>query len=136
MEDQTREALDSERPEIGSEDHAKRVAQQNDQFRRWHCIGERKPGVFVPGQSVWTAAFEARDPEFKRAALEAIGAIKTFEAHNDPDGFHDFGAIEIDGETVWFKIDHYDQNYHYGSEDPSDLKATCRVLTILFPSDW
>jgi len=47
MEDQTRETPETERPEIGSEDHAKRVAQQNDQFRRWHCIGERKPGVFV-----------------------------------------------------------------------------------------
>lgn len=125
-----------ERPEPGSEAHTALVALQNDQFRRWHCLGERKPGVFVPGKSVWTATFEAEPAAFKRAALKAIGEMETFDADNDPDGFHDFGSVSVDGRDVWFKIDAYDQNYEYGSEDPADLETTRRVLTILFPSDW
>ena len=112
------------------------IAEQNDQFRRWHCLGERKPGVYVPGRSVWTAGFAARDRAFQLAALAAIGRFEAFEPANDPEGFHDFGAVEIDGEPVWFKIDVYDRTYNYGAEDPSDLAATCRVLTILFPSEW
>lgn len=124
------------RPEIGSAEHAELVAKQNDQFRRWHTIGERKPGIYIPGRSVWTASFEAETAAFKRAALKAIGEIATFDPENDPDGFHDFGAVEIDGRSVWFKIDAYDRTYDYGSDDHSDLEKTRRVLTILFPSDW
>lgn len=69
-----------QKPEIGSQEHAELVAKQNDQFRRWHTIGERKPGVFVPGRSVWTASFDAKEPDFQKAALQAIGALETFEA--------------------------------------------------------
>lgn len=123
-------------PKPGTDAHKALVALQNDQFRRWHTIGERKPGIFVPGKSVWTASFEAADPEFKRAALQAIGAIETFDPDNDPNGFHDFGAVEIEGRTVWFKVDHYDQTYTYGSEDPVDLTITRRVMTVMFPEDW
>lgn len=112
------------------------VAEQNDQFRRWHCLGERKPGGFVPGKMVWTASFEAREADFKRAALKAIGEIEEFAAENDPARFHEFGAVEIDGETVWFKVDYFDKTYEWGAEDPSDLQNTCRVMTIMFPSDW
>ena len=39
-------------PEPGTDEHAALVAGQNDAFRRWHTIGERKPGVYVPGRSV------------------------------------------------------------------------------------
>ena len=123
-------------PQMGTPEHAALVARQNDQFRRWHTIGERKPGIYVPGRSVWTAAFEARETAFKRAALQAIGAFDDFTVDNDPAHFHDFGAVQVMGETVWFKVDLYDQTYTYGSEDPADLRATRRVLTILFPAEW
>ena len=125
-----------EPPEIGTREHTALVAMQNDQFRRWHTIGERKPGIYVPGRSVWTAAFDEAGGEFQRSALKAIGGIETFEPDSDPDGFHDFGAVEIDGRSVWFKIDAYDTAYRFGSENPANLSITCRVLTILFPSDW
>ena len=123
-------------PAIGTSEHKGLVARQNDQFRRWHTIGERKPGIYIPGKSVWTASFEAEPAAFKRAALQAIGAIAQFAPENDPEGFHDFGSVEVDGRAVWFKIDAYDQDYHYGADDPADLSRTRRILTVLFPSDW
>lgn len=123
-------------PEQGTDAHRDLVALQNDQFRRWHCLGERKPGIFVPGRSVWTAAFEAEPDEFKQAAVRAIGAFTAFTPENDPDGFHDYGSATVQGRAVWFKIDLYDRDYRYGSDDPADLTKTARVLTVLFPSDW
>ena len=39
------------------------------------------------------------------------------------------------GEAVWFKVDAYDADYKCGSENPADLNATRRVLTIMFPAD-
>ena len=122
-------------PEQGSPEYAALVADQNDRFRRTVCLGEPS-NPLVPGRLVWTAAINARGSEFFSTAKSAIGAITTFEPDNDPDGFHDFGSVDVEGETVWFKVDHYDQNYEYGSDDPSDLAKTRRVMTILFPSDW
>lgn len=123
-------------PEFGTKEHVALVALHNDNFRRWHCLGVRKPSTFVPGRSVWTNTFAAEDEDFKRAASLAIGNFDGFVEDNDPDGFHDFGAVEVDGRAVWFKIDHYDDFFQYGSKDPANLKVTKRLLTILFPSDW
>jgi hypothetical protein len=36
---------------------------------------------------------------------------------------------------MW-KIDYYDLAYHMGSEDPTDLAQTLRVLTILLSSEY
>jgi len=111
------------------------VASQNDRFRKACCLGERD-GPAVPGRLVYTRSFGAREPAFIAAALKAIGEFENFQPDNDPERFHDFGAVEVDGEQVWFKIDFYDRSFTWGAEDPSDLTNARRVLTILFPSDW
>lgn len=48
----------------------------------------------------------------------------------------DFAAIIHLGRKVWMKIDYYDADCEYGSEDPSDAAVTTRVVTILLPEDW
>ncbi|WGI21809.1 DUF3768 domain-containing protein [Amylibacter sp. IMCC11727] len=47
-----------------------------------------------------------------------------------------FGAFEVDGQSVWWKIDLYDKSYLMGSVMPADTDKTRRVLTIMFPSDY
>jgi Protein of unknown function (DUF3768) len=37
---------------------------------------------------------------------------------NDPHGEHDFGNFKLCGRTFYFKIDAYDENLEFGSEDP------------------
>ena len=54
-----------------------------------------------------------------------------FTPDNDPYGEHNFGSFEHNGIRVFWKIDYYDRNVEYGSEDPSDPAQTTRVLTIM-----
>ena len=54
-------------------------------------------------------------------------------AHNDPDGFHDFGVLTVDETKVFWKID---PDYYIGSKDPLDATKTARVLTVMRPHEW
>jgi hypothetical protein len=115
------------------------VALQNDVFRRGVCGGVAAPAGFgqIPrGKMVMTAALAARSPEFLASVLRAVTAHDQFDPENDPDETHDFGSVEIEGESVWFKVDLFDLNYQYAAPDPADLARTARVLTLLFPADW
>ncbi len=59
-----------------------------------------------------------------------------FNEDNDPYGTHDFGAFELDGERLMFKVDAYDQNLEFGSPNPADPNVTIRVLTIFLASEY
>lgn len=110
--------------------HIGTIAAQNDLFRQsW-------PIVAIPGRFVMTQAIAARSGDFQRACLDAVRTCDDFHAGIDPYGTHEMGSFEIDGETVWFRIDLYDERYEYGSPEPTDLEKTRRVLTILFPEDY
>ena len=116
-----------------------RVAAQNDAFRRNVCLaipyGAGAP--VLKGQMVCTSSVHAEGMGFVQSCLDRIGRLDHFPADNDPDGFHDFGSVEVRGTTVWFKIDLYDaDDRNFGSGTPDDPARTWRVMTILFPSDW
>ena len=118
---------------------AARIAAQNDAFRR--AVTTCPPGIPMPeglrGRVVFTQAVAARGLPFQLQCLLEIAAITAFEPENDPEGWHDFGAIEVRGERVWFKLDLYsDERMEWGSDRPDDPSLTYRVMTVLFPSDW
>lgn len=118
---------------------AARVAEQNDAFRRRVCLGSSYPPEMpsLAGRLVCTAGVSAKGMRFVNACLRATGFFTDFPKDNDPDGFHDFGAVQIAGTNVLFKIDHYaDADMEWGSEAPDDPARTFRVLTILLASDW
>jgi Protein of unknown function (DUF3768) len=50
---------------------------------------------------------------------------------NDPYEEHDFGSFEVDGQTIFFKIDHFDKALTSHSPDPADPSRTERVITIM-----
>ncbi len=56
--------------------------------------------------------------------------------HNDPYGEHDFGAIDHNGQKIYWKIDYYDPDLKYGSKDPSGPVQTARVLTIMLANEY
>ena len=104
-----------------------RIATLNDVLRNSLPAG---------GRVTLTAGVDALGPIFIASALAAVIAFKDFNADNDPWGEHDFGSFEIDGETLFWKIDYYDGSMQFGSEDPADPAKTMRVLTIMLSEEY
>lgn len=115
-----------------------RIAAQNDAFRAHACGGvPYAPGGALRGCLLCTAAVAAEGDAFTAACRAAVAAQTEFLEEDDPDGLHDFGAVEVEGRRVWWKIDMFaDETLHWGSERPDDPACTVRVLTIFFPEDW
>ena len=74
--------------------------------------------------------------EMQARIVSAIQDFEDFNADNDPYGTHEFGAVDVAGEKVFFKVDAYDTDLQYGSPDPADPSVTTRVLTILLASEY
>jgi hypothetical protein len=99
-----------------------------------------------------TPGFQSLPDADRFAALAAIVSFSQFDGNNDPYGEHDFGAVyrlasgrwtqtrPSDGkdiaETVFWKVDYYDNTLTYGSEAPWDEHQTRRVLTIMLASEY
>lgn len=114
---------------------AELIAAQNDAFR--HSILGTTPVADTPqGQFVMTRGVAALGPDAQLDLTRRVAAFDAFNADSDPQGWHEMGVIDLDGKTVWFKLDLYDVDYQYGSPEPSDPKQTRRVLTLLLPSEY
>ena len=70
------------------------------------------------------------------AILSAIAAFDGFDPEDDPYGEHDFGALTVEGERIFFKIDYLDRSLTGHSPDPADPTVTARVLTIMLAEDY
>ena len=88
------------------------------------------------GRIVATRGVQEKGAGFVAQALERVQIFAAFTQDNDPYGEHDFGSFELDGEKLYWKIDCYDKEMRYGSEDPSDPEKTTRVLTILLAEEY
>ena len=88
------------------------------------------------GRVVVTRGVHEKGAGFVAQALERVRTFDVFTKENDPHDEHDFGSFELDGEKLYWKIDCYDKEMRYGSEDPSDPGQTTRVLTILLAEEY
>ena len=105
---------------------ASRIQQLNDTFRT----------TFTGGQVMLSAGVNALHDEDKVAILVAVKNFDAFTPDNDPYGEHDFGTIRHEGLKVFWKIDCYDLNLRYGSEDPANPAQTRRVMTIMLAEEY
>ena len=103
-----------------------RIRELNDQFRQ-----SLRGGLLVMTAGV-IALGEARQLKI----LNAVGTFDRFDEENDPYGEHDFGALQVDGQRLFFKIDYYDQALAAHSPDPADPAVTKRVLTIMLADEY
>lgn len=103
-------------------------------------------------EAIRTAAIAARNDEYRRHGLsftitqgiqdgidvlgliEAVRWFTDFTDDNDPYEEHDFGKLEWYGETVFWKIDYYDQQLQHWC-DPLDT-ACHRILTIMLAEEY
>jgi len=113
------------------------IAAQNDAFRKLACLGT-PPDIAIPGRMHVTRSLMEAEDGFMDEAVKATGEFEVFEPENDPDGCHDFGAVDIRGQKVFWKIDLYeaDSDFRYGAEIPDNPATTVRVLTIMMATDW
>jgi hypothetical protein len=116
-----------------------RIAEDNDLARKALSDDEvllRNAGRCLRCKVMLTHGISSNTPEFITAAMQAVADFDAFTEETDPYGEHDFGSVIVDGQSVFWKIDYYDVNYEYGSDDPADLKITRRVLTIMLASEY
>ena len=94
----------------------------------------------VPGQIILTRGVADLSPAAKAIVMQRVQTFSEFTEGNDPYGDHTFGAFEFEsaGETyrIFWKIDLYDLDYNMGSDDPANVDATRRVLTVLHASEY
>jgi hypothetical protein len=107
------------------EDRAAKIAALNDAFRR-------TPG---PGWMV-TSGVRALGGGILRQALAAVVAFEVFGGGDDPWGEHDFGALNVAGRRLYWKIDYCDRDLAFGSPDPADPAVTRRVLTLMLSEEY
>jgi hypothetical protein len=92
--------------------------------------------TFIGGRVLVTPGVRELPLADNVALLNAVRIFSDFDKDNDPRGEHDFGSVELAGQTWFFKIDYYDKACEFGSEDPSDPERTTRVLTIMRADEY
>jgi hypothetical protein len=119
---------------------AEAIAQLNDLARK---------AMGIACHAVATQGFRALPAADQSRIRELIETFDAFTPDNDPHGERDFGTIykAADGrrttarpsrpsETVFWKIDYFDRELKWWSEDPANPAITRRVLTILLADEY
>ena len=94
-----------------------RIRTLNDELRK----------NFGRGQAVMTIGIAALGAEAVARIVKTVEVYDDFCHANDPYEEHDFGSLEVDGHTIFFKIDYFNKI----SPDAADRSATERVITIM-----
>jgi hypothetical protein len=105
---------------------AARIRALNDQLRQ----------NFAEGIAVMTPGVAALGAEAVERIVKTIAAFDDFCHANDPYEEHDFGAFDVDGHTIMFKIDFFDRELSMHSPDPTDPAVTQRVITIMLAEEY
>jgi hypothetical protein len=105
---------------------AERIAQLNDELRK---MGHGGQVVITRGVHALTGADVSE-------LLKVLAEYDDFDATSDPHGERDFGAIDFRGAELLWKIDYYDAELRFGSDDPADPDVTQRVLTVLLAEEY
>jgi predicted RNA-binding Zn-ribbon protein involved in translation (DUF1610 family) len=104
---------------------------QNDRFRRGDAT--------IPGRRMITSGIQELAASAGKSVtdvMDEVAAFDTFTADSDPYHEHDFGSFDFEGQTCFWKLDYYNATLDGGSEDPSDLTQTQRVLTIMLSHEY
>ena len=105
----------------------------NDEFRRaGPALGRWK----FEGLWLFSPGVQAQGIAFLWQTLSEVQRFDTFTANSDPHGVHDFGAFELQGEEVLWKIDYLERGSQFVAYDPSDNARTCRIITIMLADEY
>ena len=103
-----------------------RIRELNDAFRR----------SFAGGEVLLTPGVNDLPSDVRAKAIRNVSTFADFSEDNDPHGEHDFGAFDLAGHKLFWKIDYYGITLDKGSEDPSGPAVTTRVLTLMLAEEY
>jgi hypothetical protein len=99
-----------------------------------------------------TVGFRSLPDADQSRVRELIETYDAFDEDSDPHGERDFGAVyqladgrwtterprtgDDERERVFWKLDYYDRDLQFGSEDPANPAVTRRVLTIMLSDEY
>jgi hypothetical protein len=92
--------------------------------------------TFSGGKVIMTSGVNELPSCVKAEALVQVTRFSEFTADNDPHDEHDFGSFMLVGRKFFWKIDYYDTEMRYGSEDPGNAETTTRVLTLMLAEEY
>ena len=120
-----------------------RIARLNDMARQ---------AMGVACTAVATVGFRSLSASDQSRVRELIETFDAFDEDNDPYGERDFGTIyqlgdgrwtterprlcDDERERVFWKLDYYDRELMFGSEDAANPAVTRRVLTIMLADEY
>jgi hypothetical protein len=110
-----------------TDSNTKRIAELNDLCRTAPGLG---------GRWMETIGFRSLPQDVQSEIREKVEIFNDFNPDNDPYRERNFGSIRHAGVHVFWKIDYYDREMKYGSEDPADPKQTTRVLTVMLAEEY
>lgn len=128
---------------VAAREQAARIARLNDLARQ---------AMGVACTIVATVGFRSLPDTDQSSVRELIETFEAFTEDNDPHGERDFGAIyqladgrwttehprvrENERERVFWKLDYYDRELQFASEDAANPAITRRVLTIMLADEY
>jgi hypothetical protein len=102
-----------------------------------HLNDKARKGLLPTSTKVLLTPLVTALPEPLLLCLQdAVAQFDAFTEDNDPYGERDFGAVQIEGERYFWKIDYYDRSLRFGAKDPSDTSETVRVMTLMHASEY
>ena len=108
-----------------TENQQRQIAETNDQVRQ----------TLFRDRLIITNGIQCLSQDTQNKIFTAIESYEEFQESNDPHKEHDFGALEVDGNSMFWKIDYFDNELEYHTPDVLDRSVTRRVLTVMLAEE-
>ena len=126
------------------------LTSQRERIARLNDLARQAMGVACT--AVATVGFRSLPASDQSRVRELIETFDAFDEDNDPHGERDFGCVyqlgagqwttdrpgvrEDERERVFWKLDYYDRDLRFASEDAANPAITRRVLTIMLSDEY
>ena len=75
--------------------------------------------IMTGGTVLLTAGVDTLPSGLQAMVIRCVATFSDFNEDNDPRGKHAFGSFILAGRKFFFKLDCYDLNMEFGSENPT-----------------
>jgi hypothetical protein len=85
--------------------------------------------------AIMTPAIAALGQEAADRIIKTITVFDDFCQANDPGDEHDTGSFEAEGQTILYKIDHYERPANSPSPESAGLTDRVRIITVMLAEE-